>query len=381
MDPYKNIFSKCLIVDFGSGTTKAGLSHEDNPRVVIETIVGRPVMTRVIPSNKNQVVIGSKGHSASLYKYEKPVKRGVVQNYDSLKLILNNILDELRIKSLTDTPILITEATGVPISQRRKMTELIFENYDAACLYFGNQAVFDLHSIGKTSGCVLDIGYGLSQVGCVYNGYKLDHSFERSDVAGCDIDEHLSALMRRSEIFINPQTEFGLLKTIKETKCRLLDVEQLESLKNAELGRTIEAPSRMVLPDGEMIKLSNERFLAPEILFKPEMIGVAAKGVHTLIAESIERVNIELRSKLYKNIYLTGGTTNLDNFANRLASELKSIVPNDAGLSIASSTGRKDFQAWHGASMLSLSNDLSNVWIKKTDYKEMGETVLIRKGF
>jgi centractin len=381
MDPYKNIFSKCLIIDLGSGYTKAGLSNEENPRLVIESMVGHPIMTRVIPSNKNQIVVGTKGHSSSLYNYQQPIKRGIIQNFESTKLIINKILEELRIKSLTDIPILITEATGAPLSQRKKLTELIFENYDASCLYFGNQAVLGLQSLGKTSGCILDIGYGLSQVGCVYNGYKLDHSFDRADIAGSDIDSFLSTLMRRNGLYIKPQTEFSLLKNIKETKCKLVDFDKQNLLKLNDFGGFTQKDETVVLPDGEEVNIGNERFLAPEILFKPDMIGLFSKGVHKLVAESIEKVNIELRNKLYKNIYLTGGSVNIENFANRLTNELKGVVPLNATLSIATSTGRKDFHAWHGASMLSLSNDLSNIWIKKTEYKEMGETVLMRKGF
>jgi centractin len=37
------------------------------------------------------------------------------------------------------------------------------------------------------------------------------------------------------------------------------------------------------LPDGNKIKLSVERTLAPEILFKPDLIGLEYPGVHEMV--------------------------------------------------------------------------------------------------
>jgi hypothetical protein len=56
-------------------------------------------------------------------------------------------------------------------------------------------------------------------------------------------------------------------------------------------------------------KIGNERFLAPEILFNPELIGLEISGVHQNIADSIQKTDVDLRRALYSNIVLSGGST------------------------------------------------------------------------
>lgn len=52
-----------------------------------------------------------------------------------------------------------------------------------------------------------------------------------------------------------------------------------------------------------------ERFKAPEILFNPEQIGLEYAGVHQVIVDSINRVDLDLRKNLFSNIVLSGGST------------------------------------------------------------------------
>lgn len=52
-----------------------------------------------------------------------------------------------------------------------------------------------------------------------------------------------------------------------------------------------------------------ERFRAPEILFNPELIGSEYAGVHQVIVDSINRVDLDLRKSLFSNIVLSGGST------------------------------------------------------------------------
>ena len=57
------------------------------------------------------------------------------------------------------------------------------------------------------------------------------------------------------------------------------------------------------------LKLGPERFRAPEILFNPELIGQEYAGVHQVVVDSIDRVDLDLRKSLFSNIVLSGGST------------------------------------------------------------------------
>jgi len=57
------------------------------------------------------------------------------------------------------------------------------------------------------------------------------------------------------------------------------------------------------------LQLGAERFRAPEILFNPELIGEEYAGVHQVVVDSINRVDLDLRKSLFSNIVLSGGST------------------------------------------------------------------------
>ncbi len=47
------------------------------------------------------------------------------------------------------------------------------------------------------------------------------------------------------------------------------------------------------LPDGRQVKISNEKFEAPEILFNPSLINSESDGIHELVFNCIN-VNITI---------------------------------------------------------------------------------------
>ena len=61
--------------------------------------------------------------------------------------------------------------------------------------YLAIQAVLSLYSSGKTTGCVLDSGYGVTHTVPVCEGYSLPHAIERNTLAGQDLDKYMSRLL------------------------------------------------------------------------------------------------------------------------------------------------------------------------------------------
>ena len=55
-------------------------------------------------------------------------------------------------------------------------------------------------------------------------------------------------------------------------------------------------------PDGTKIKIGNEKKAAPEILFRPELIGLEYPGVHEMVTNCIFKCDIDLRKQLFSNI-------------------------------------------------------------------------------
>jgi len=68
--------------------------------------------------------------------------------------------------------------------------------------------------------------------------------------------------------------------------------------------------------------LSTERFIVPEIIFKPNLLGYDATGVQYLVSDVLSDCKVVCRPELLNNVCLLGGTTLFRGFEERLLFEL-----------------------------------------------------------
>lgn len=76
-------------------------------------------------------------------------------------------------------------------------------------------------------------------------------------------------------------------------------------------------------------QIGRARFRAPEVLFRPDLLGEECEGIHEVLTYSIQKSDLDLRKMLYQNIVLSGGSTLFKGFGDRLLSELKKSVAKD----------------------------------------------------
>ncbi|KAG6598051.1 actin-like protein [Phytophthora cinnamomi] len=388
-----------LVIDNGSGLMKAGFAGGETPQVVFPSFVGATKHTRMMPGGAYEggdVFVGNRvQHHRGLFKIQYAMEHGVVTDWNSMHRIWQHVYskDMLNVQS-EDHPVLLTEAPLNPVANRQRAGEVFFEAFNVPSLFVSPQAVLSLYASGRTTGVVLDVGDGVAHVVPVYEGFTLPHAITRMDIAGRDVTRHLQLLLRRAGYNFQTSAEREVVREIKEKLCYVafnptkeeqleaeksaLAVKDMLSAKTKPSGASGDDTSAYYLPDGTLLNIGPEKFRAPEVLFRPEIIGSEARGVHECLVQAIMKSDMDLRKTLFSQIILSGGSTLFPGFGDRLLAEVRKKAPKDIKIRISAPPTRI-YSTWIGGSILASLATFKNMWITKSEYEEYGASILHRK--
>ena len=182
-----------IVVDIGSGYTKAGFTGEDGPRCVFPSLVGMPRNPGILVGmEQKEYYVGEESLSKmDIMNFYTPVENGEIKDWNKFETLLHYLFfSELKIVP-EEISILITESPLNDSKNRERLAETLFETFNIQNLHIANSSMLGLYSYGLSSGLVIDSGFGQTSCVPVYEGYPLPHASTKCYFAGKELSDIL----------------------------------------------------------------------------------------------------------------------------------------------------------------------------------------------
>lgn len=286
-------------------------------------------------------------------------------------------------------------------------------------------------SAGQSCALVVDVGASNVSVTPVFDGHVLRKGTVRSPLAGNFIDEQLRLLFSTSQTPVpltphylvasktpvdagapaqatyrtfppntEPHASFRRLqedRVLNEFKESVVTVwpgpgrlagHNAQGMTNVEMAKQ-QAGKPFEMPDGwNQMFPALDRYRAVEGMFDANMAlsdashppPLANQTIGALIQASLNQVDVDIRPALLSHIVVTGGTSLIPGFNDRLMQELQ-ILYQGARVRIhaAGNLVERKFGSWIGGSIVASLGTFHQMWISRREYEEHGAGILEKR--
>ncbi|KZM20044.1 NuA4 histone acetyltransferase subunit [Ascochyta rabiei] len=326
-------------------------------------------------------------------------------------------------KPMEDSPLLVTEPGWNSAKARERYIELAMEDWGAPAFFLQKTGVLAAFASGKASGIVIDVGAAHTTVTPVLDGMVLRKGVHKSTLAGNFVSQQIRHTFKTAtpEIQLTPHylvrhkspvdagapanatyrtfalappasfrahEEERVLTEFKESVVELWPGPgRFTSGANEEVAHS--APGRpFEMPDGWNNVFGSSRFRVAEGLFDASAALTSDSlprpkddaTIPRLVQAAVSHVDADQRPLLLANIVVTGGSTLLHKFTDRLNAEINALYPSTRNKLIApGSVVERKYAAWIGGSILASLGSFHQLWISRKEYDEHGPGIVEKR--
>ncbi|RWS04395.1 actin-related protein 6-like protein [Dinothrombium tinctorium] len=380
------------ILDNGGYSLKVGAATDSSPRIV-------PNCISKVKSERRRLFIGDQLDDCKDYSslfYILPFQKGFLVNFEIQKQIWDfTFKSKFNTLCFNDDILILTQPCFNFKTIQENVIEIMFEDYGFGSLFCTNATYLSMTKYMKSEQTnplcclVVDSGYSFTHIVPYIKGKKVKSAIRRIDVGGKALTNHLKDIISYRQLHVLDET--FVMNQCKEDCCFVStdyfkDLETCKT-KNNHIIRDYVLPDFTVLKRGyvrdpndstpitdqQIIKLNNERFQVPEILFNPSDIGINEIGISHAIIHSVESLPEEVRPHMYENILLTGGNSCFQGFKERIYKDVRSMANYLYDVNVHL-TENPITDAWLGGQLLATKyNDLLlQMCLTRKDYEQNG---------
>ena len=327
-------------------------------------------------------------------------------------------------KPLAENPLLMSEAPWNTAKAREKAIEVCMENWGCPAFWLSRTPVLAAFAAGKATALVLDVGGANTSVTAIHDGTVLKRSVQRSPAAGVWLSGQIRSMFKSNDpkVDIVPSFMIQSKKPVEagapaDARLRTYDFPIADSFRAFEEERVLtefkesvvevwrgpgryaapgnedflkSQPGRVFeMPDGYNQMWREQRYRVAEGMWDEtaaypsvgDEAGLTkAQTIPALIKAALDGVDVDLRPNLLGNVVVTGSSSLLNGFNDRLNQELTGMYP---GLKIkihaAGLTSERRFGAWIGGSILASLGTFHQMWISRKEYDENGPGIVEKR--
>ncbi|XP_075831337.1 actin, aortic smooth muscle-like [Microtus pennsylvanicus] len=365
-----------LVCDYGSGVSKVGFAGAEGPMAVFPTILGKLKHNNLLVGveEKDWFIGAEAQNNLKNLNMHYPITRGVITDWDDMEKIWHHSFYQVLRVAPEEHPLMITEPPLNSTDVKCRMTQILFETFNVPALYMANQGVLSMYAAGRTSGITIECGEGMTYFVPVINGFPLQLSTTKLDIAGQDLTMYLLKLLSDSGNLLVSTADREYIRDLKEKHCYVTLDCDMEMSKNA----VPPQQKKVQLPDGREVSLEQEALTCSEALFNTSLIGRSNPGIHMQAQQSITSCDHSHWKILFGHIILSGGTGAFSGLRLRLQREISKLASPGICVKVATSSYAK-YGAWVGASILSSLPLFREMWVTSHEYREIGSSVTCRR--